>query len=70
VLQSLPKNGLIDKYLPKVQNINDNPLNDGENETEDMIIRNFIPIATTSYHENDAISDAFARMQTKTMPII
>ena len=34
-----------------------------------MIICNFVPAATTSHRKNDAISDVFAQMQTKTMPI-
>ncbi len=69
MLKSLPDNGLIDDYLPKVQKTSDDHLDNDENETEDMVIRNFIPATPTSHRENDAISDALARMQTKTIPI-
>ena len=61
MLQSLSKNGLIDEYLLKVQNINDDPLNDSENKIEDMIIRNFVTAAATSHLENDTINNAFAQ---------
>jgi hypothetical protein len=61
ILQSLPENGPIDEYLPQVQNadeqLNDNELNDDENEqlndnineTNDTIIRNFVPFFPPSH---------------------
>ncbi|CAG8720803.1 17500_t:CDS:2 [Cetraspora pellucida] len=64
-LQSLPENGPIDNYLPQVQNTEDESLNDDENETDDIIIRNFVPVSPRSHRENDTINDALARMQTR-----
>jgi len=69
VLQSLPNNGPIDDYLPKVQR-NDDHSNDDENETEDIVTHNFVPLAPSSHREDEAINEALARMHAKITPIV
>lgn len=75
VLQLLTENGPIDSYLQQIQStegqhLSDNEtLNDDENETEDILIRNFVPITPPSQSENTAISNTLERMQNKATPI-
>ena len=61
-MQSLPDDSPIDNCLPWLQNIENEHLSDEENETEDIITRNFIPASLPSYHEDDAIENTLARM--------
>ncbi len=62
ILQSLPDDGPIDDCLSRLQNMENEHLSDEENETEDIITRNFIPASLPSYHEDDAIENTLARM--------
>jgi hypothetical protein len=68
MLKLLPDNGPIDDYLLQVQRNDDNS-NDDDNETENMVTRNFVPVVPSSNREDDAINEAIARMQAKTTPI-
>jgi hypothetical protein len=68
MLKLLPNNGPIDDYFLQVQR-NDNNSNDDDNETKDMVTRNFVPVVPSSNREDNAINEVIARMQAKTTPI-
>ncbi|RIB17779.1 hypothetical protein C2G38_2186428 [Gigaspora rosea] len=63
VLQLLPENGPIDNYFQQIQNIND------ETETENITTRSFVPVSPPLNHEDNAINNALARIQTDDAPI-
>ena len=68
-MQSLPDDGPIDDCLSRLQNMENEHLSDEENETEDIITRNFVPASLPSYREDDAIKNTLAQMQGNTTPI-
>ena len=79
VLCTLPDDGSIDDLLPQVRDAEnrlqhvDDELHDADRldgETDDTIVRNFVPSPFPLRSENHVIDDALERMKSETGPII